>query len=392
MKSAWKHNAWAISSLLWLSTLVVIANVWCMAWLGEKESLSTSVERQMDSNGLWNMVSQPVSEYKVIAYSRINPEIVAVGSSRSLQFRDYFFEKTFYNAGGTVLAPSQFRFYLAQLFKKHKPRVVIYPLDFWLFCDNRFAYDADENGGDRPITRSIMKFPTQAIQNGMISTKDYFELISKIGSKSHSLGFLAESHRVGFGPDGSIYNFKILNSEAQRNVRLRWQEVYKRIVRSENQFVDSCASPEEAISHIEGIRNELATQNVKLVFLAPPMPPHIATLMERTGRYGYVKGWRDAMKKRFPDFIDLHDAAQYGAQNCEFTDGFHAGEVATMRSLIRAAEEDRDFASLLNLPLLKDLVKYHPGQTVVANNSVGQNFADFLAKQSSPETRCVEEI
>ncbi|MEO8475077.1 MAG: hypothetical protein ABI477_22940, partial [Chryseolinea sp.] len=59
--------------------------------------------------------------------------ILSVGSSRVMQFRSAMFNKSFYNAGGTVQSIGEFEYFLRSLPKSKLPKIVIMGIDQWMF-------------------------------------------------------------------------------------------------------------------------------------------------------------------------------------------------------------------------------------------------------------------
>jgi len=74
--------------------------------------------------------------YKLTMIQHTRPEILAVGNSKILPIRSEFFidPKTFYNAGGTLSAMNQYRYFLDKLPKA--PKILIFTLEPTYFIPN----------------------------------------------------------------------------------------------------------------------------------------------------------------------------------------------------------------------------------------------------------------
>ena len=60
---------------------------------------------------------------------QVKPEIIALGSSRVMQFREDSFNKKFVNAGGAMNSLSEFNFF-EKMYEFHNPKYIILGLDF----------------------------------------------------------------------------------------------------------------------------------------------------------------------------------------------------------------------------------------------------------------------
>ena len=94
----------------------------------------------LETGGLLGSIAHSVRDVKVPAYMEAMPEIVALGTSRSKQFRDYFFTKSFFNlAGGAINSQVRHEAELWNIdqtyFSKHKPSLVIMTLDYWAYTN-----------------------------------------------------------------------------------------------------------------------------------------------------------------------------------------------------------------------------------------------------------------
>ena len=112
-----------IALLAYMSIAALIAvNYFVLYQTGELDGLDKIVKAQQQTSGLYNGLSEGMAAYKYEGYRQRRPEIVAIGTSRAMQIRDYFFTKPFYNLGGLVQGQTQAFALLDQLILKHPPK------------------------------------------------------------------------------------------------------------------------------------------------------------------------------------------------------------------------------------------------------------------------------
>ena len=127
-----------IALLAYMSIAALIAvNYYVLYQTGELDGLDKIVKAQQQTSGLYNGLSEGMAAYKYEGYRQRRPEIVAIGTSRAMQIRDYFFTKPFYNLGGLVQGQTQAFALLDQLILKHPPQTIIFAVDFWTFCTQK---------------------------------------------------------------------------------------------------------------------------------------------------------------------------------------------------------------------------------------------------------------
>jgi len=77
------------------------------------------------------------SNYRYIKWNSINNsetlDVLALGSSRVLQFRDSMFTGKFYNSGFTIQSINDFEPFLKGLKVRQLPQIIIISLDQWMF-------------------------------------------------------------------------------------------------------------------------------------------------------------------------------------------------------------------------------------------------------------------
>ena len=116
------------------------ANYLVLFRTGEVADVETIVDAQQRHGGLYNGLSVGLAEYKYEGYRQRRPEIVAIGTSRAMQIRDYFFTQPFYNLGGLTQGQGQAFALWDRLLASQPPKTVIFAVDFWTFCTRKYEF------------------------------------------------------------------------------------------------------------------------------------------------------------------------------------------------------------------------------------------------------------
>lgn len=362
-----------------LSLLAVGLNAVFLWRSGELEGLSAVVAAQSRQDGLYNSQTFSYLDYKDAMYLRRLPEVITLGSSRALQVRDYAFTVPFYNLGGTVRAQDQAFRVTDRMFRRHRPQVVFYFLDFWHFCVRgkdiptlRPPVVASVKYSDKPQLTA----PWIYIRNGYISIDDYFKIILGYVNRYSpmlKIGFLSMLHDSGASVDGSQY-YGLGDPVELRASRFKLSLVDI----GHDIFKEGCSFSEQTMRQVERLSTELAGKGVRLVPVIAPMPPSVLDRMRDVGNFAYIEQWRHEVIRRLPDAYDFHDIRSLGATDCEFHDYYHGGEVAYLRILRAIADSDPSLARIVDRQRIDHLIERHRGGLTVADNAVGIAYGSAL--------------
>jgi hypothetical protein len=370
--------------------IVLLLNKAALDNAGEFADISRIVAAQRADEGLYNGLVHSVQAYKYETYRQANPKIVALGSSRSLQVRDYFFNGDFYNLGGVSADPLRIFNIMDTLFAEHQPRQVVWLMDFWHFCST-------------PGTQRKVKRPARAIANRVHSDVERLLIPPRLMQSGHIddplkylqlvLGETPVSHngirlygldavmttKTAFDRFGSKYSG--LDGDIEP-VHLRIDRGLKSFARKIHYiFGSSCVFNQENFDYVKLIDAELRAKGIALTMIAAPMMGEVIDAMRKDGRYEYVKQWRLAMQRTFSNFYDMHDIRPLGADACEFLDYFHGGEVAYMRIFSKIADDaGAALGKSIARTRLLQLSATNQGKLTVANNAIGVAFRDQLRR------------
>jgi len=165
------------------------------------------------------------SKYKLHMLKQRDSKIVALGSSRVLQFQEYMFNDSFYNLGGVMNSISDGNM-IADYIIKLKPEIILLGIDIWWFNENylkpnqqvlQLAYNSkienilsnqEYNSIAAKISdvRQVYKY----IYSGKLKIKDMY---SQLTNGSRNIG-ISGIYGDGFSPDGS-YNYTVPKYESK---------------------------------------------------------------------------------------------------------------------------------------------------------------------------------
>lgn len=368
-------------------------NIMTLDRVGEYANIDDIVGEQRAEEGLYNGLVHSMRDYKLAGYRHARPDITVIGSSRSLQVRDYFFKQRFFNAGGIVYGPTDAFHVTDRLRALHEPGHLIWFLDFFHFCAGGNEFRTDLVRPPRQsmqqaseIQRALVPIRLIAVQK-IIGLKDFLSwglggaTRDFNGVRLYGLG-LQNGLASAFGGDGSLY--KDLDGQLP-DVESRMESGLREIDAATPVWRPDCWINQESLQLVDLFVNEMAAAGIKLTMIAAPLPRRMLDHMRRLGRYRYIDEWRRLMRKRYANFYDYLSVDQLQGTDCEFIDYYHGGEVTYMRILMDIARKPgAAIANVVDSDRLKNLVAKNAGDVVVADNNIGR----AITRPSNPGQGC----
>jgi hypothetical protein len=368
---------------LFLSPLLLIAAtiefVWWQAgdsWPVEK---ALAAQQRYADETLYGRgyFSQQFGLYKLAGIRHKRPLILAVGSSRVMQIRDFMFtplDGHFYNAGGMLRNAFDLN-WLANAFVKRNlpiPKVIIVGLDPWWLRANRglrtWLTDEDE---------AFSFIAHYEAMRGIGNRWGLGDLVDSIllPSKSpyfnyHAIGSAARKHGHGFRKDGSRqYSPKML-LEYLKNPRYVDRETppaIDRIHQLRSQFTIPIIRDNKRVQLI--LKSLLMMQEIGIEVYAF-MPPFSSEAFKALDESVELRLWWQYYKNDFAnllkengiDVIPVSQPADLGLSDLYMIDGFHASEVY-MAYIINTLVENAHSSSYLKKIArenLTDQIKHAP--------------------------------
>ena len=356
---------------------------------GEILSLNEIISYQLNNNGIYgSALYTNVYPYKIALYSKIKPEIVVIGSSTVLQFREKFFNGKFVNLGRTVNYPFEGEKLISDILKIHKPKIIIFGIDFW-WGNNSKEYTEGLNFNHhidygQKLSPDGIIAPFKWILSGKFELKDYFNIISNSSDykQTNYLGINAKFNRVGFAKDGSLYELNKIYKNNYDIESRKFSKTLKRIHLKSNQFIVGKKVSDERLKSIKNIIFKLNSAGVNVITFINPLPPLIYDKIQQNKKsYSYINLFRNKLIKIHNFHYDFFNPYFLKTSNCEFLDGFHGGDIVAARILNSFSKDKKNnITKFINKKYLKFLLLNYKDM-VLANNYYKNKFEneiDFL--------------
>lgn len=276
--------------------------------------------------------------YKYAAYEGAAPRIVALGSSRVLEFNGRLFSQPFFNLGRAMNELADGEEALREMRRHGKPDIVLLGLDYWLFSP---GYRAASAGQPNPavdplepnqlfrLLGTVWKNPELAI-----------DISSLVRGPRCPLGMAAKAYNAGFGPDGFYYYGKrmVLPPASQEDYQFR--DSLRRAQQGTRRFEHGDDPDPAKIEQLVSLVRAFEDAGIEVIAFAPPVAPPVAQQMAEGGKYGYVGKIWAALAEQGVTVHNYHDPASLDLVACDFLDGFHAGDAAFARILRALAAQE----------------------------------------------------
>jgi len=290
--------------------------------------------------------------------------IVALGSSRILQFRDRMFRKPFYNAGYTISSISDFIPFIETNLKSTHPQVLLIALDQWMF-NERWDALSDYGSASKDLKQVFVKNASKAtflsVWSDLLKGKYGFEILEQIGNSRgiKKIGLNAIVNSTGFRNDGSFYYGvqinKLLNCDSTAN-DYNFLDTYSRIKNGNRRFEYGNHISGPALVALNDLLMYCNSNNIYVVAIIPPFAEAVNFRLRESGKYAYMDSIFFKASELFEDngfeLWDMTNLNTYGSSDHEAIDGFHGSEVTYLKMLIYMVENGsilKDFTKLQNL-------------------------------------------
>ncbi len=297
--------------------------------------------------------------YKLEAIEE-NPtsDVLAIGSSRVLQFRAEMFDDSFFNVGYMIERISDIEIFLKKLPKNRLPKTIIMGLDQWMFNKNydsleynpdwgRFDYSKISFVRYLSFIRSILK---REITLRQLAGFNY----------SRYKGLNALENNVGIRYDGSFHYGKQLDmllAGSDKVSDYNYSETLGRIRDGVLRFQPGDEINPLAGKHIQNMIKFADDNGIHLIILVPPLPDIVVETMRSSSRYGYFDKIgpyiQSFLKGSSHELHIFHTASSVGSDDSEVVDGFHCGESTYIKTLIKMVENGSAISKHLDVGRLR---------------------------------------
>lgn len=296
---------------------------------GEIKDIDKSINKQRRNHKV--LIGFGYSEqkeyYKLSNANYYKAKVIALGTSRVMQFKKEFFGEDFYNCGGAVSGNyNEYVNFMKNL--SYEPEVLVVGLDTWVFNDawNQMRDDYEEfikiekkNGDKKTILKTIYE--------DWENKKWVFEDLRKY---TNNVGFNGIVKDEGFMYDGSYYYGDMYrNPEKQKDYL--FADTLNRIETGTSRFEWGEHIDQDTFVQLENLLSYCKERNILVVGFLTPYAPAIYDVMINSGNYNYLNEIVPACVELFDryeyEFYNYMDGEDLGATDDYFIDGFHGSEI-----------------------------------------------------------------
>lgn len=316
--------------------------------------------------------------YKKELLAKTQPKVIALGSSRVMQFRQHMFSDAFLNLGGGMESIHDGINLIPDIINR-QPELIILGLDVWWFNDRFQKYDiqfAQISFNPKPSfshSHSVFKW----LRRNKISVNEYVLTILN-GVPEVSIGVSALK-RDGFGEDGSYYYTRTITGQIEPSDK-GFNDTFKRIENGNKRFQYNSYANNQHISNIVQLIGEFEENGIKVIVFFPPFANAVTTkLNEMEENYQYFNDVKAKLVDNNVAFSDFTDPMKVKSHDCEFVDGFHGGEITYSRILESLGHKYPSLNKRINQGFIRKSINLYSGRAFIPDNEITQKQeVDFL--------------
>jgi hypothetical protein len=288
-------------------------------------------------------------QYKTLATNIRRPEVLALGSSRIIQFRAGFFNRqpeAFYNAAAPAWGLPQTLRLLENLDEDAMPRILLLAIDPPWFNDAYELEDSPDDVSDIANLFIINRSFLQDVLNGERFDRPGFDIGAYLrreepGSGGLALGLRAIRDGHGFRGDGSQQYGDFLVAEWLWQPQMRENHL-ELMRRGEDMYVYGDTVSEGAVGQLIELLDFAASNDIIVIGFLPPYMPGLWDEMIERGNHTYIVELTSRLQTLFDrydyPFFDFSNGAWINTDDEDFFDGWHVSELGTLWLYLRILE------------------------------------------------------
>lgn len=363
-----KWNRWVtiwISIVLFIIFIFVIPLTWIMHIFKEDYTEKEIIENYQ--NVLYGSAVKTGSLIKFKIIEEKQPAVVAIGSSRVMQFRaDYFKNADFYTMGGTSGSIEEAQETFNRIKSVYVPQIVILGIDLWWLnpkVDHRSHLEEREKIYNSKSMQyfqlfSYLKDDTDMrmvlFNTSTIKDRDY------LGNRIN-VGLSAAVKSNGFRlSDGSYQEGEIIGQNPSLETKL--SDIYQRMDKGNRFFNWNQDIDYDELKKLKQLIQDMKSNGVHVVVFLPPFPNEIYSAMCHDEHYStflseFEKSLENLCTEEEVYFADCSNLAWLGASDNECIDGFHGSETAYARIIYKMLEDEK-LSNFVNKEFLEECIAY----------------------------------
>ncbi|MGH8453678.1 MAG: hypothetical protein ACRESW_03925, partial [Nevskiales bacterium] len=270
--------------------------------------------------------------YKLALYRARKPDVVVIGSSRVLQFRENYFRDRFLNMGSSMREIATGEHLLHAMLQTHKPKLVILGVDYWWFNEQ-----VEEPGARPPPVKRSPKVdfgqlmqPWIWLREGKIGREDFFNRLNPLYRAKGlcRIGVRARTDDSGFGPDGSNYSGALVTGRKNNFLDRQFEITLDAVREGDSRWKHGSVANDDHVRMFVALVQAFREQGIEVLLFLPPLAPSVVTAMSGLGNsYAYIDDMRHKLTAAGLTVFNFHDPRAIGSSDCEFIDGSHGGDI-----------------------------------------------------------------
>ncbi|MBL0059165.1 MAG: hypothetical protein IPP35_08680 [Elusimicrobia bacterium] len=343
-----KRNVGALLIKIFILSVPIALLFFIMCWAmwtsGELMSVKDILRNETPATLFGLAYSDPKERYKLNKLIKKNPVIIALGSSRVMQFREIFFKPSFYNAGGCAGRIKNFSQFMAHLPNEMKCTTMIVGLDQNFFNPNWDDFGPDhfldllekERSRGPLLVSSFQKFWFDFMTKGIS--------LSKIANNrwSEAIGLNAIVQSNGFQDDGGYQRGPPANNLIREIPNFAAEPGSDAILKEGSRLAAFKGINVNAINELDRFLAACKMRNIHVIAFFPPFPEDVYDKLlelkpDFTGFFQLPKLVSPHLKTFGFEFYDFTNPRTLGAQNMEFCDSIHGSDTVYLRIVIGMA-------------------------------------------------------
>lgn len=296
--------------------------------------------------------------YKFLNCEQRRTKIIALGTSRVMQFKEQFFNTDFYNCGGAVGSNyDEYINYLKNL--SFNPEVIVLGLDSWVFNEkwNKNLRTYTDFEKIEPIKRNKLSMLISIFGSWLIKKKWTFDDLKKYRD---NVGFNGRIKNEGFLNDGSYY-YGYIYTNPESSGDYQFKDTYTRINNGCYGFEYGDIIDNKTLELLDDLLKYCSDKNIYVIGFVPPFAPSIYDKMMQSNNYKYVnqldecKRIFDKYNFEYYNFVDGGEIKDTD-DSC-FIDGFHGSEIVYGRMCLSMIDDNSKLLKYLDCDRIQFLLK-----------------------------------
>jgi len=283
--------------------------------------------------------------YRELKWSALNEggpyDVVTLGTSRVLKFRQKMFDSSFYNAGYVIRSIYDYGIWLKALPSEKLPSCLMLGLDHWFFQEEnhpRFAKTMSIPNGKNNY--NVLRDPSAYLDVWHDLIVGNYGLTTIVRNKNdYRIGLNAVLKNAGFRSDGSLaYNTRTDGFEEIGQESFFGHRKTNDGNDGAGYLIPSKTISAMSLNIIDSLLRFCKVNKIAVVGFLPPFADSTLRNIRSLGGYEYMNVLYDSLYLLFKqynyEFYDFTDPSYFGSSDEEFLDGLHGGEVTYQRVLL----------------------------------------------------------